>query len=109
MSERPEVQATDGALGADGRPLECDSPPFDPLIDTGQVDAAAAPEMVNDAVDAATRVIRNAHIVARMCRLRRPRQLVQLSVAGLVVALFCSAEAVTPVNDGISKYVLAQS
>ena len=36
-------------------------------------------------------------------------QLVQLSVAGLVVAVAAPPVAVTPVSDGIEKYVLTQA
>lgn len=86
------------------RDTDCAWPFVDPLNNTGHDDAACATCAV--ARPAATRqptaTARRAVAVGRCCIVVEG-QLVQASVAGLVVAVAAPPDAVIPVNDGREK------
>jgi hypothetical protein len=103
-------------VGADGKAAECDSPALDDCSVTIQLDASATPEdsgsgAIIDAVTITARR-RSGLIAALDTEVSRDQsaptkheahQLVQLSIAGLTVAVAAPPVAVTPVNDGIEK------
>jgi hypothetical protein len=119
------LQAAVTPLGADGTVCERDSAELAVCNVTIQFVAAHAAPVLDTrrrptrAIGAATRRVpplpfTRPLLVARSVRSRSAQekkmdQLVQLSVAGVVVEVAAPPVAVTPVKEGMEKYVLAQA
>ena len=117
------LQAAVTPVGADGTVCECPAPELAACNVTVQFVAAQAAPVVDArrptrAIGAAMRRVPRLRFtrallvaVSTPSRLAQEKmgQLVQLSVAGVVVEVAAPPVAVTPVRDGMEKYVLAQA
>jgi hypothetical protein len=95
-------------VGGAGAAWAFASPALPALSAIAQLDAAAGPaEIPNTTLmvvaDSSARVLRAGIRACGSVDVRRSGQLVQLSVAGLAVAVAVPPVAVTPVSDGMEK------
>jgi len=103
------VQADVTPVGADGTAWAFASPWLPAVRATIQAVADAAPASRLRAIDITPTSTANRRASAGSWMLRYTDQLVQASVAGLVVEVAAPPVAVTPVNEGMEKKTAAQA